>query len=52
MKILDSDHCVALLRGLLDLDGKVLPNEDLAITSISIGELAMELTNHIKRLRI
>ena len=40
MKILDSDHCVAILRGKLDLSGWVSPDEDLAITSISVGELA------------
>jgi tRNA(fMet)-specific endonuclease VapC len=39
MKILDSDHCVAILRGKLDLSGRVAPDEDLAITSISVGEL-------------
>jgi tRNA(fMet)-specific endonuclease VapC len=39
MKILDSDHCVAILRGQLDLRGKVPPEEILAITTISIGEL-------------
>ena len=39
MKILDSDHCVAILRGRLDLSGQVDPNEELAITAISVGEL-------------
>lgn len=39
MKILDSDHCVAILRGKLDLRGKVSPDDELAITSISVGEL-------------
>lgn len=39
MKILDSDHCVAILRGELDLGDRVMPDEDLAVTSISIGEL-------------
>ena len=39
MKILDSDHCVAILRADLDLTGRVAPDEDLAITAISVGEL-------------
>jgi tRNA(fMet)-specific endonuclease VapC len=39
VKILDSDHCVAILRGNLDLGEQVAPDEDLAVTSISIGEL-------------
>jgi tRNA(fMet)-specific endonuclease VapC len=39
MKILDSDHCVALLRGHLDLRGRVTPTERLAVTAISVGEL-------------
>ena len=40
MKILDSDHCIAILRGKLDLSGKIESNDDLAVTSISVGELA------------
>ncbi|MBN2549938.1 MAG: type II toxin-antitoxin system VapC family toxin [Anaerolineales bacterium] len=40
MKILDSDHCVALLRGQLDLEGFAAPDEDLAVTAVSVGELA------------
>jgi len=39
MKILDSDHCVAILRAQLDLTGRVAPDEELAITAISVGEL-------------
>jgi len=39
MKILDSDHCVAILRAQLDLTGRVTPDEELAITAISVGEL-------------
>jgi tRNA(fMet)-specific endonuclease VapC len=39
MKILDSDHCVSILRGRLDLAGRVDPNEELTITAISVGEL-------------
>jgi tRNA(fMet)-specific endonuclease VapC len=39
MKILDSDHCIAILRGKLDLSGKAETDEELAVTSISVGEL-------------
>jgi predicted nucleic acid-binding protein len=39
MKILDSDHWIALLRGTLDLRGWVAADEELAITAISVGEL-------------
>jgi tRNA(fMet)-specific endonuclease VapC len=39
VKILDSDHCVAILRGKLDLQNHVTPDEELAVTSISVGEL-------------
>lgn len=39
MKILDSDHWIALLRGTLDLRGRVAADEELAITAISVGEL-------------
>jgi tRNA(fMet)-specific endonuclease VapC len=44
MKILDSDHCVAILRAQLDLTGRVAPDEDLAITAISVGELVHGVT--------
>ena len=39
MRILDTDHCVALLRGVLDLEDRVSPREPLAVTTISVGEL-------------
>ena len=39
MKILDSDHWVALLRGRLDLRGRVAADEELAMSAISVGEL-------------
>ncbi|MEW5960596.1 MAG: PIN domain-containing protein [Chloroflexota bacterium] len=39
VKILDSDHCIALLRGQLRLTDWVSPLEELAITTISVGEL-------------
>ncbi len=39
MKILDSDHWVAQLRGTLDLRGRAAADEELAITAVSVGEL-------------
>lgn len=39
MKVLDSDHCVALLRGHLDLRARIVPSEELAVTGIGVGEL-------------
>jgi predicted nucleic acid-binding protein len=39
MNILDTDHCVAVLRGRLDLRTHVDANEPLAVTSITIAEL-------------
>ena len=39
MKLLDTDHCIALLRGQLDLSAHVSPQEELATTAISVAEL-------------
>ena len=39
MKVLDSDHCVAILRGQLDLSAHVAPDEELAVSAVSVGEL-------------
>ncbi len=39
MRILDTDHCVAILRGNLDVSPFVSPVEDLAITTINLAEL-------------
>jgi tRNA(fMet)-specific endonuclease VapC len=39
MRILDSDHWVALLRGQLTLDGRVATDEELAMTAVSVAEL-------------
>jgi predicted nucleic acid-binding protein len=39
MKILDSDHRIALLRGDLDLRGRVTSTEVLAVTAVSVSEL-------------
>jgi len=44
MKILDSDHCVAILRAQLDLTGRVAPDEELGITAVSVGELVHGVT--------
>jgi tRNA(fMet)-specific endonuclease VapC len=58
MKILDSDHCVAILRARLDLTGHVAPDEELAITAISVGELvhgatkSQRLTDGLARLDV
>lgn len=39
MKILDSDHCIAILRGQLDLRDWVQPADELAVTTINVAEL-------------
>ncbi len=39
MKILDSDHCIAILRAQFDPSGYIMPDEELAITATSVGEL-------------
>ncbi|OQY45868.1 MAG: hypothetical protein B6242_09180 [Anaerolineaceae bacterium 4572_78] len=39
MKLMDSDHCIAILRGRLNLQGKIDSDEVLAVTTVSIGEL-------------
>ena len=39
MKILDTDHCVAILRGRLDLNDWVDARESLLLTSVTVGEL-------------
>ncbi len=39
MKVLASDHCVAILRGHLDLRDWVTPVEPLGVTAVSVGEL-------------
>ena len=36
---MDSDHCIAILRGKLDLRQKIRPQDLLATTAISVGEL-------------
>jgi tRNA(fMet)-specific endonuclease VapC len=39
MKLLDTDHCIALLHGQLDLNAHVSPQEELATKAISVAEL-------------
>jgi tRNA(fMet)-specific endonuclease VapC len=40
MNLLDTDHCIAILRGQLDLSKHVSPDEELATTAVSLAELA------------
>jgi tRNA(fMet)-specific endonuclease VapC len=39
MKLLDTDHCIAILRKQLDLREHVSPDDELATTAISVAEL-------------
>ena len=39
MNLLDTDHCIAILRKKLDLRNRVSPDEELATTAISVAEL-------------
>lgn len=39
MRILDTDHCIAILRQKLDLRDHVTADEELFITSIAVAEL-------------
>jgi tRNA(fMet)-specific endonuclease VapC len=39
MNLLNTDHCVAILRKQLDLRDYVAPEEELATTAISVAEL-------------
>ena len=38
-QILDTDHCVAILRGRLKWHDRVTPNTSLLITAVTVGEL-------------
>jgi len=40
LRVLDSDHLVAILRGKLDLSRHVAPSEQLATTAVCVAELA------------
>lgn len=57
--ILDTDHCVAILRGRLAPDDRIAPDTPLAITTITVSELvygahrsqrAAENLAHVNRL--
>jgi tRNA(fMet)-specific endonuclease VapC len=37
--ILDTDHCIALLRGRLDVGSRVAPDSPLYVTAITVSEL-------------
>lgn len=37
--ILDTDHCIAILRGVLDVNRHVSPETAIHVTSTSVGEL-------------
>jgi tRNA(fMet)-specific endonuclease VapC len=39
MRILDTDHCIAILRQKLDLSDHVAADEELFITSLTVAEL-------------
>ena len=39
MNLLDTDHCIAILRKQLDLREYISPDEELATTAISVAEL-------------
>jgi tRNA(fMet)-specific endonuclease VapC len=39
VKILDSDHCIAILRGQLNPRDHTQPDDELAVTAISVAEL-------------
>jgi tRNA(fMet)-specific endonuclease VapC len=39
MNLLDTDHCIAILRKQLDLREHVSPDEELGTTAISVAEL-------------
>ena len=39
MILLDTDHCIAILRGRLEIGDHASSTEVLAITSVSVGEL-------------
>ena len=51
MRVLDSDHCIALLRGRLDLRRRISAAEMLAVTSITVGELVHGAQRSAQRLR-
>jgi tRNA(fMet)-specific endonuclease VapC len=49
MNLLDTDHCIAILRKKLDLRERVSPDEELATTAISVAELTHGANRSIHR---
>ena len=49
MRILDTDHCIALLRQKLDLREHATPDEELFITAISVAELVHGANRSLRR---
>ena len=49
MRILDTDHCIAILRQKLDLRDHVAADEELFITSITVAELIHGANRSIHR---
>jgi tRNA(fMet)-specific endonuclease VapC len=41
MILLDTDHCIAILRGQFDLNTHVPPQEELGTTAINVTELTL-----------
>ena len=49
MRILDTDHCIAILRQKLDLGDHVAADEELFITSITVAELIHGVNRSLNR---
>ncbi len=49
MKLLDSDHCIAILRSKLDLREHISPDEQLATTAISVAELMLGANRSLRK---
>lgn len=49
MRILDTDHCIAILRQKLDLSAHVAADEELFVTSISVAELTHSADRSLHR---
>ncbi len=49
MKILDTDHCIAILREKLDLRAHVAADEELLVTAISVAELTHGAQRSLRR---
>lgn len=49
MNILDTDHCIAVLRGQLDLGQYITSETELATTAISVAELTHGANRSLRR---